>query len=444
MSFQQGISGLSATSKNLDVIGNNIANSATIGAKSSRIEFADMYSSALGSGSGKQTGVGVAVASVAQSFSQGSITSTSNPLDLAISGNGFFQVKTAEGAVHYTRNGQFKLNRDGDIVNNQGNRLMGYAADASGVVQSGQAQPLQLQTSAIEPKATSTVGISANLDSRGGLTQPTTAWNYVAAPGSNPSIDFNDASTYNNATSVTAVDANGKDVVLTSYFQKTGPDTWDVYMTANGSPVGPVQAVAGPPAVDSATPVTTLSFTNAGVLVSATGAIVPSVATISVDIPAGAVINGVGTGQINGLKVDLNNFTEFAAPFGVTKLSQNGFSAGSLSGVIVESSGLIRANYSNGRTKSIGQIEMATFSNMNGLQPLGGNEWAQTINAGDPALGVPGSGSLGTLQTSALEESNVDLTGELVNMMIAQRTYQANAQTIKTQDQVLQTLVNLR
>jgi flagellar hook protein FlgE len=215
-------------------------------------------------------------------------------------------------------------------------------------------------------------------------------------------------------------------------------------MTANGSPVGPVQAVAGPPAVDSATPVTTLSFTNAGVLVSATGAIAPSVATISVDIPAGAVINGVGTGQINGLKVDLNNFTEFAAPFGVTKLSQNGFSAGSLSGVIVESSGLIRANYSNGRTKSIGQIEMATFSNMNGLQPLGGNEWAQTINAGDPALGVPGSGSLGTLQTSALEESNVDLTGELVNMMIAQRTYQANAQTIKTQDQVLQTLVNLR
>jgi flagellar hook protein FlgE len=165
---------------------------------------------------------------------------------------------------------------------------------------------------------------------------------------------------------------------------------------------------------------------------------------LTVDIPAGAVTNGVGTLPINGLRIDMTSFTQFAAPFGVTKLGQNGYSAGALSGVIVESSGLIRANYSNGRTKSIGQIEMATFSNMNGLQPLGGNEWAQTIKSGDPVLGVPGSGNLGTLQTSALEESNVDLTGELVNMMIAQRNYQANAQTIKTQDQVLQTLVNLR
>ena len=418
MSFQQGISGLSATSKHLDVIGNNIANSGTVGAKSSRIEFADMYSTALGGGGGKQAGVGVAVAAVAQSFAQGSITSTSNPLDLAISGNGFFQVKTNDNSVHYTRNGQFKLNRDGDIVNNQGNRLMGYAADSSGVVQSGQAQPLQLLSTAIEPKATSGVTIVANLDSRAIITQP------AAGPG----IDFNDALTYNNATSVNAVDANGKDVVVTSYFQKTAADTWDVYVTANGAPVGGTPAVA----------VTTITFPPTGDVPTA-----PTQA-ITVDIPAGAVTNGVGTLPIDGLLIDLTSFTQFAAPFGVTKLSQNGYTAGALSGVIVESTGLIRANYSNGRTKAIGQIEMSTFSNMNGLQPLGGNEWAATINSGDPVLGVPGSGNLGTLQTSALEESNVDLTGELVNMMIAQRNYQANAQTIKTQDQVLQTLVNLR
>jgi len=418
MSFQQGISGLAATSKNLDVIGNNIANSATIGAKSSRIEFADMYSTALGGGGGKQPGVGVAVAAVAQSFAQGSITSTSNPLDLAISGNGFFQVKTTDNTVHYTRNGQFKLNRDGDIVNNQGDRLMGYAADSSGVVQSGQAQPLQLLSTAIEPKATSTVTVTANLDSRALITQP------AAGPG----IDFTDAATYNNATSVNAVDANGKNVVITSYFQKTAADTWDIFITANGEPVG------GTPAV----PVTTMTFDPTGAAPTA-----PSSA-LTVDIPAGAVTNGVGTLPITGLRIDMTSFTQFAAPFGVTKLEQNGYSAGALSGVVVESSGLIRANYSNGRTKSIGQIEMATFANMNGLQPLGGNEWAATVNSGDPVLGVPGSGTLGTLQTSALEESNVDLTGELVNMMIAQRNYQANAQTIKTQDQVLQTLVNLR
>jgi flagellar hook protein FlgE len=418
MSFQQGISGLAATSKNLDVIGNNIANSATIGAKSSRIEFADMYSTALGGGGGKQPGVGVAVAAVAQSFAQGSITSTSNPLDLAISGNGFFQVKTTDNTVHYTRNGQFKLNRDGDIVNNQGDRLMGYAADSSGVVQSGQAQPLQLLSTAIEPKATSTVTVTANLDSRALITQP------AAGPG----IDFTDAATYNNATSVNAVDANGKNVVITSYFQKTAADTWDIFITANGEPVG------GTPAV----PVTTMTFDPTGAAPTA------PTSALTVDIPAGAVTNGVGTLPITGLRIDMTSFTQFAAPFGVTKLEQNGYSAGALSGVVVESSGLIRANYSNGRTKSIGQIEMATFANMNGLQPLGGNEWAATVNSGDPVLGVPGSGNLGTLQTSALEESNVDLTGELVNMMIAQRNYQANAQTIKTQDQVLQTLVNLR
>ena len=418
MSFQQGISGLAATSKNLDVIGNNIANSATIGAKSSRIEFADMYSTALGGGGGKQAGVGVAVAAVAQSFAQGSITSTSNPLDIAISGNGFFQVKTSDASVHYSRNGQFKINRDGDIVNNQGDRLMGYAADASGVVQSGQAQPLQLLTTAIEPKATSSINITANLDSRAKITQP------AAGPG----IDFGDAATYNNATSVTAVDANGKDVVVTSYFQKTAADTWDIYVTANGEPVG------GTPAV----PVTTMTFDPTGAAPTA------PTAPLTVDIPAGAVTNGVGTLPINGLRIDMTSFTQFAAPFGVTKLEQNGYSAGALTGVVVDTSGLIRANYSNGRTKSIGQIELATFANMNGLQPLGGNEWAATVNSGDPVLGVPGSGNLGTLQTSALEESNVDLTGELVNMMIAQRNYQANAQTIKTQDQVLQTLVNLR
>jgi len=434
MSFQQGISGLAATSKQLDVIGNNIANAGTVGAKASRIEFFDMYSSALGGGGGKSSGVGVAVAAVAQSFSQGSVTSTNNPLDVAISGNGFFQVKTSDDAVHYTRNGQFKLDNQGDIVNNRGDRLMGYAADAAGTVQSGQAQPLQLLTSAIQPKATSSVTISANVDSRGGVTVP-------QAAAANFPIDFADASTYNNATSVNAVDANGKDVVITSYFQKTAVDTWGVYVTANGAPVGGA----------TPTPVTTITFDPTGAKpTSVLGAVLPDPATgspgtpFTVNIPAGKVTNGVGTLPINGLKVDLSSFTEFAAPFGVTKLTQDGYAAGALSGVSVETSGVIVANYSNGRTKAIGQIELATFNNMNGLQPLGGNEWAKTINAGEPVLGVPGSGNLGSLQTSALEESNVDLTGELVNMMIAQRSYQANAQTIKTQDQVLQTLVNLR
>jgi flagellar hook protein FlgE len=415
MSFQQGISGLNATSRNLDVIGNNIANANTIGAKVSRLEFADMYSSALGGA--KQPGVGVAVAAVAQNFSQGSITSTGNPLDMAISGNGFFQVKTMDSSVHYSRNGQFKLDRSGYIVNNQGNRLMGYAADSAGLVQPGQSRELVLSTANIEPKATSQITVSANLDSRGLVTEPTP-----------PGIDFANAMTFNNATSINAVDGNGKDVVVTLYFQKTAAETWNVFATANGVPVG-----GDPPA-----PVTQIVFPPEGTAPTGTSP------DFTIDIPGGQVVNGVGTMPITGVGLDLSTFTQFASPFGITRLEQDGYGAGALTGLTVETTGVIRANYSNGRSRSIGQIELATFANLNGLQPLGGNEWRRTVDSGDPVLGVPSSGNLGALQTSALEDSNVDLTGELVAMMIAQRVYQANAQTIKTQDQVLQSLVNLR
>ena len=416
MSFQQAISGLNATSRNLDVIGNNIANASTVGAKASRTEFADMYSVALNGAATKQAGVGVAVASVAQIFSQGTITTTANALDVAIAGNGFFQVKTGDNAVHYTRNGQFKLDRSGYIINNQGHKLMGYAADAAGIVQTGQARELQLSTDTIEPNPTSRVTIHANLDSRGKITEP-----------SGGGIDFTDVNTYNSATSVTAIDANGKDVALTMYFQKTAAETWNVFASANGEPVG------GTPLA----PIQVITFEESGRLASPT-------TPFTADIAAGTPVDGVGTMPIDDLQFDFTSFTQFAAPFGVTKLDQDGYTAGSLSGVVVENNGLIRANYTNGRSRSVGQIELATFSNLNGLQPIGGNEWTKSIDSGDPVLGAPGSGNLGNLQTSALEESNVDLTQELVNMMIAQRTYQANAQTIKTQDQVLQTLVNMR
>ena len=417
MSFQQGITGLNATSKSLDVIGNNIANSSTVGAKASRIEFADLYSAARGGSSGMQIGSGTAVSMVAQNFSGGNISNTNNPLDMALSGNGFFQVQTPDLSLHYTRNGQFKVNRDGDIVNNQGDKLIGYTADATGAIQAGVAVPMRLLSTGIEPKATSAIAYIANFDSRAGITQP-------AVPG----IDFADSTTYNNATSSNSYDANGKDVIVTTYFQKTAADTWDIYITANGN------SISGTPAVKSAT----LTFDPTG------AAVLNPLVPVSVAIPAGPVVNGVGTLAIAALDIDMTKFTQFAASFGVTQASQDGYSAGALTGVNVDSTGLIRASYSNGHLKSVGQLELANFANLNGLQPLGGNEWAKTTTAGDPVLGVAGAGGLGTVQSSALEDSNVDLTSELVNMMVAQRIYQANAQTIKTQDQVLQTLVNLR
>ena len=421
MSFQQGLSGLNASSKNLDVIGNNVANASTHGTKTSRAEFADMYATALGGGGGTQAGVGVAVARVAQQFSQGSITSTNNPLDMAISGNGFFQVRSVDGSTAYSRNGEFKLDSKGLIVNNQSQQLMGYAADAAGVIQPGQASPLKLPTGGISPNGTSRIDMTLNLDSRAPLTLPS-----AGAP-----IDFADAKTYNSATSVNAFDANGKAVSLTFYYQKAAPDKWNVYVTADGTPTA-VDGAGAPK------PVTSVQFTPSG------DKVVTPASSVPLDVPAGPLVNGVQNLAITGIKLDMTNATQFGTQFTVTKLEQNGYTAGDLIGVGVENDGTVQARYSNGQSKAAGQIELANFRNPQGLQPVGGNAWTRSNSSGEPVLGVPGSGNLGMLQASALEESDVDLTGELVNMMIAQRVYQANAQTIKTQDQILQTIVNLR
>jgi flagellar hook protein FlgE len=420
MGFQQGLSGLNAASKNLDVIGNNVANANTYGAKSSRAEFGDMYAAALGAGGGGGGGIGVGLIAVTQQFTQGSVTTTANSLDLAINGAGFFEVQQ-NGQTLYTRNGQFQVNKDGYIVSNTGAQLMGYPADGQGTIQPGVAGPLQLPTAGIEPAQTTEIAMEMNLDSRAGVT----------LPAATPAIDFSDATTYNNATSLTVFDQRGQPVALTYYFQKAASDTWNVYVTANGSSVA-VDG-AGDPA-----PVTTMTFPLSG------GAPTAPVGPITLDIPASVNAAGADTLPITGIQLDLTSATQYGATFGVTDLTQDGYAPGQLTGLSIEREGIVMATYSNGQSKPAGQIELATFRNNQGLKPLGGNVWSRTYESGDPITGTPGQGNLGVLQSGALEESNVDLTGELVNMMTAQRIYQANAQTIKTQDQVLQTLVNLR
>ena len=419
MSFQQGLSGLNASSKNLEIIGNNIANANTYGSKASRAEFSDVYASALSGAGTSSVGIGTNLSAVAQQFSQGNITTTDNPLDLAINGAGFFQVTDGKSPVQYSRNGQFKIDRDGYIVNNQQQRLMGYQADGSGVIQPGQAVALQLPTAGINPQATSSIAIEMNLDSRKAVTVPATG-----------TIDFNDATTYNNATSLTAYDAKGQDVALTYYFQKAATDTWNVYVTANGVPVN------GTDASGNALPLSPQITFNA----NGTFAAAPT----TFDIPASTNAAGAQTLAISGVALDLGQATQYGSAFGVTNLTQDGYASGQLVGVAIENTGVITARYSNGQSKPAGQVEIANFRNPQGLQPQGGNSWARTYASGDPVVGVPGDGNLGSLQSGALEESNTDLTAELVNMITAQRVYQANAQTIKTQDQVLQTLVNLR
>jgi flagellar hook protein FlgE len=420
MSFQQGLSGLNATSKNLEVIGNNIANANTFGAKSSRAEFADVYAAALNGAGRSPVGIGVNLQAVAQQFTQGNISTTENPLDLAINGNGFFQVSDGLNPAMYTRNGQFKLNREGFIVNNQGQRLMGYPADGAGVIQPGTAVALQLPTGGVEPAATTEVTMEANLDSRTPVTLPTAG----------PQVVFDDPRTYNNATSHTIFDQMGNEVALTYYFQKVDTDSWNLYVTANGTTIGGDAT--------NPLPVTTIEFPATG------GRAIAPPPTFTFDVPASTNSLGATTLPINGIELDLANTTLYGSPFGVTNLTQDGYAAGQLSGITIEPSGIIMAAYSNGQTQPAGQLELALFRNPQGLAPNGNNSWSRTFGSGDPIVGVPGQGNMGVLQAGALEESNVDLTGELVSMIMAQRIYQANAQTIKAQDAVLQTLVNLR
>lgn len=407
MSFQQGLSGLNATSKSLEVIGNNIANAGTYGAKAARAEFADLYARSLGGANA--AGIGVQVANIAQQFSQGGIVSTNNLMDVAINGDGFFQMQDTSGQMLYSRNGQFKLDSDGFIVNGAGHRLLGYPVDSVGNLVTQVRSQLQLPTVGIAPKATEEIKFEMNLDSR-----------KTAVAGA---IDYDDPATYHNATSVRIYDAKGQPVDVTLYFQKTGTDSWNIYTTAPD-----VNGDGTPEQID----VSAVTFDSNGLN--------PSVTELTLNIPGG----GAAYDPISNIKLDLSGLTQFGGNFGVTDVSQDGYAPGQLTQLTIEEDGVITARYSNSMTQTAGQIELANFRNPQGLKSMGGNVWASSFASGDPIAGVPGSATLGLLKSGALEESNVDMTAELVNMITVQRLYQANAQTIKTQDSVLQTLVSLR
>ena len=456
MGFQQGLSGLNVAAKNLDVIGNNVSNANTVGFKQSQAQFADVYTAAQGGTSTPSIGIGTKVATVAQQFGQGNVSITSNPLDLAISGAGFFQLDS-NGSIAYSRNGQFQLDKNGYIVNSQGHKLTGYKADpVTGVVSSGSTGPLQLPTQAITPSPTSKSEIGLNLDSR--ETAPRVS---VFNP--------TDPESYNRSTAMTIFDTLGNEHVLNMYFQKAAApvNTWNTYVTVDNLPANPGTAAAGAPpaggaagappeagkegapaagaagaapATPTGTLVGTLTFNSVGALTSTNPASTP---LGIMSIPGGIVFaNGSTTPQ--PMTMDFNMSTQFGAPFGVTALNQNGYTSGQLNGFSTSADGTVLGRYTNGQTKALGQVVLANFANQQGLQSLGNNEWGISAASGQPLVGKPGTASLGILQSGAVEDSNVDLTAELVNMIMAQRVYQANAQTIKAQDSILQTITNIR
>lgn len=637
MSFQQGLSGLNSSAKNLDAIGNNVANASTVGFKGSQTQFADAYAASLSGGGSLQTGSGSRVAAIAQQFSQGNVSTTNNPLDIAISGSGFFRLADPSGAIYYSRNGQFHEDKDGYIVNSLGHHVTGYeTALVGGVTQIAQVQPpVKLQISATDksnpPKVTSAAAVSVNLISTA------TGISNTATP-----FDPNISTTYNNSTALAIYDSTGASHVASLYFQRqplaatsapasinagassvtlasavglsvgntitlpgaalgvatssaaivppaattvtvgstvgmtvgdnitlpgagaagpsttaaatvigattatlasvanlaigdnititgdagahtisaintatnvvtfapptaaptagganvtstkaltttitninagtgvvtfaaatttatlanavistgipltttitgivgnvvsfspattaptiagatvstnAGSNTWNVFMTVGGTSVPAVV----PPA--AATPMTQLVFDNSGTLASPLAA-----------VPVTPTLKGVAT----PMTFDLTKCTQYAGTFNVNALTQNGYAAGTLSGYSTDANGTILGRYTNGQTQPLGQLVLNSFSNPQGLQPVGNNEWVDTVAAGNLGPLTPGTSGRGVLQSSAVEDSNVDLTAELVNMIVAQRMYQANAQTIKAQDQILQTIVNLK
>lgn len=421
MAFQQGLSGLNSSSKALDVAGNNIANASTVGFKSSSAHFADVYGASLQGGGGSQIGIGASLGAVMQQYSQGNITSTNNPLDIAINGTGFFGM-SQNGSTSYTRNGQFHLDKEGFIINDQGRSLLGVMADSTGSIpQQPPTDQLKVDFVTGTPNPTASASVTANLDSR------------QAAPLQAP-FDPTDPDTYNSSTAMTVFDSLGNPHTLSYYFLKDtsipalpappapqipNVNTWTLFTRLDGAAPTSAEAVGG------------VTFNSSGVLTSA--------GTLNKTY-------NVATGAVSPLTFDVNvsNMTQFGSPFAVNDLTQDGFAPGNLAGVSVSKDGIVQARYDNGQTRDIGQVALFNFRNPNGLSSIGNNQWTESADSGQPTPGNPNTGIFGVLQASAVEESNVDLTAELVNLIVQQRNYQASAQSIKTQDQILQTLVNIR
>lgn len=423
MAFQQGLSGLNAAARHLDTIGHNVANASTVGFKASRAEFADVYATTVYGVSNVSPGIGAKVGTIAQQFSQGALTTSSNSLDLGINGGGFFRM-SQDGAISYTREGQFKLDKSGYVVNASGMRLTGYPVDKNGLVANGVAQELKLDSSDVPPKATTEGTVRVNVDARAKAQDPNTS-----------PFNLLDAKTYDGATSVSVFDSLGREHVMALYFRKTADNVWEVRGTVDGEQIGQDAAGGGKQ------PLGTLTFNTDGSLASTGGngnAAGQGVA-LNIDVPVGA--DAGGNQQVS---LSFADTTQFGTAFTVAHQEQNGNGSGKLAGFSVGRDGSLMARYTNGLTVSKGRVALANFTNPQGLQPLGNNQWGETADSGQPLVGSPSTGTLGVIQSGALETSNVDLTQELVNMITAQRVYQANAQTVRTNDQLLQTIVNLR
>ncbi|CDL85306.1 flagellar hook protein FlgE [Xenorhabdus szentirmaii] len=399
MSFSQAVSGLNAAANNLDVIGNNIANSATFGFKSSTTAFADVFS-------GSDVGLGVKVSGVIQNFKDGSTTRTDRRLDVAITQGGFFRMEDANGSVFYSRNGQFQMDSERNLINMQGMKLTGYPVVNGEVQVGGELSPLSIPTMMMDAKVTGNAQIKAGLNSM--------------EPAITEVFDATKKETYNFKEPLTVFDSLGNEHVLDVFFVKTADNKWDVHVQDTSVKDAEVQKN-----------VSQLAFTASGQLETvATG-------TFNMKGLNGSADANIGLDFTGSKQQSIGTNT-------ITAKTQDGYAPGDFTNFRVDNDGKIYGTYSNGRNQVLGQIVLANFANPEGLAAQGDNVWTESGASGSPIVGLAGSGNLGRLVSGALESSNVDMSQELVNMIVAQRNYQSNAQTIKTQDQILQTLVSLR
>ncbi|RMF95817.1 MAG: flagellar hook protein FlgE [Gammaproteobacteria bacterium] len=398
MSFQVALSGLNAASTDLQVTSNNIANANTIGFKSSRAEFADVFS-----GEATGIGAGVRLTDVRQEFTQGNVEITERQLDLAVSGNGFFIVDDGGGLL-YSRVGAFGLNSAGFVENAEGQQLQIYPPDGAGGFNTGTLASLQITTDTSPPQASTSVDMNINL--------PADATAPAVAP-----FDPNDPQTFNHSTSTVVYDSLGVAHTATYYFLETG-GAWEAYQTLDGNVTGTAQPFSFAPDGSISTP-----------------------ANGQLSFPAWDPGNGANP---VALTLDVTNTTQYGSNFVVNSLNPDGRAAGRLRNIEIDQTGVVFARFSNGQSEALGKIALANFSNPEGLAKVSDTSFQETFTSGVAQRGEATESNFGLIQAGALEASNVDLTEQLVNMITAQRLFQANAQVISTMDTVTQTIINIR
>ena len=406
MSSDIPLSGLNAAYSQIKVGSNNIANATTTGFKGSVARFFAMQGGASSSG----IGMGVGPANVSQQFANGTIEATGHSLDFALDGNGFFVLRDHKG-MSYTRNGAFHLNHNNEVVNAAGQHPQIFPPNAAGGFDTGTMIDLNVDMSLEPAKASTKANLKLNLSSKATVPTATT-------------FDPNNSSSYNYATSFTVYDSLGGGHAATTYFVKAAAaNTWKTYLYIDGNPT----STTSPP-----TPKQIVFDTSGALTTPGTGQL--SFGSMTVTPGAEPLV----------LTLDVSHMTQFGGKYLTQEIKQDGYKQGSVAAININEDGVISAIYTNSQSRALGKMALASFTNPQGLSQIKNTNWRATFSSGEPLIGAPGSGRLGSIKWKALESSNTsDVTKDMVNMIRAQRNYQANAKSISIYDNLSQVLMGM-